>query len=368
MAMGERARAMIIEEFNRPLRMRELPLPEPGPGEALVRMLAAGVCGSDVHIAKGEDIRVRAPLIPGHEGIGELVASGGTLGDIDGREVRPGDRIAWERGLSCGVCHFCVVLRDPALCRNRRTYGIHVPMDEPPHLNGCYASHIMLRRGAKLISLRDFPDMDPAVLVPACCSGATTAHGFDMRRPETGDTAVVQGPGPLGVFAVDLAKRAGARNIVVIGRESPRTAICRRLGATHILDRGATSPEERRARVRELTGGRGADWVYECAGTNAAVSEALGLARRGGAVLTAGIAVPTGEIAVDWFRIVNLMNLTVQGVWLSDTRHLRQALGLILDNPEPYAGLITHRFPLERANEALAAVERGETVKAALIP
>ena len=357
--MASMAKAAVIEKFGQPLSLRELPLPEPGPGEALVRVLAAGVCGSDVHISNGEDIRVRAPLIPGHEGIGELVASGGRLRDLDGRELRPGDRLAWERGLSCGVCHFCVVLRDPALCQNRRTYGIHIPLDEPPHLNGCYSTHILLRKGAKLIGLGTWPDLDPAVLVPACCSGATTAHAFDLQRPEAGDTAVIQGPGPLGIFAVDLARRSGARNIVVIGRESPRTEICRRLGATRILDRSATSPGDRLAAIRDLTGGRGADWVYECAGANAAVSEALTLARRGGAVLSAGIAVPTGEVAVDWFRTVNLMNLRVQGVWLSDTRHLRQALGLVIDNPSAYAGLITHRFPLEKANEALAAVARG---------
>ncbi|MDR1534261.1 MAG: zinc-binding dehydrogenase [Planctomycetota bacterium] len=366
--MKSMARAMVLEEFNRPLVLREIPLPEPGPGEALVRLLAAGVCGSDVHICKGEDIRVRVPLIPGHEGIGELVASGGELRDIEGRAVRPGDRLAWERGLSCGACYFCVIMRDPGLCQNRRTYGIHVPRDEPPYLNGCYASHLLLRRGAKLIGLRAAAGLDPAILVPACCSGATTAHAFDLKRPEPGETAVILGPGPLGMFAVDLAARSGAGQIVLIGRESPRTEIGRRLGATLVLDRAATGPEERLARVRELTGGRGADWVYECAGANTAVSEALTLARRGGTVLTAGIAVPTGKIEVDWFRIVNLMNLNIQGVWLSDTRHLRQALGLVLAKPDVYAGLLTHRFPLEKTNEALAAVERGETVKAALIP
>ncbi len=361
-------KAMVIEQFNLPLVEREFPLPEPGEGETLVRILAAGVCGSDVHIGKGEDVRTTLPMIPGHEGVGEVVATGGRLLDIDGREMRPGDFMTWERGLSCGKCFFCVVLRDPALCQNRRTYGIHIPMTEAPHLNGCYATHIMLRRGTKLVNLQDYRQVDPAVLVPACCSGATTAHGFDIQRPETGDTAVIQGPGPLGIFAVDLAKRAGARNIVVIGRESLRTEICRELGATHVFDRKALPQEERLARVRELTNGRGADWVYECAGTNAAVSEALTLARRGGAVLTSGIAVPTGEIAVDWFRIVNFKNLRIQGVWLSDTRHLRQSLGLVIDNIKAYSRLITHRFPLAQANEALAAVEKGETVKAVLVP
>lgn len=361
------AAAMVIEAFGQPLKRRDLALPEPGEGEALIRILAAGVCGSDVHIWKGEDIRTTPPLTPGHEGVGELVASGGVLHDLDGREVRPGDRLIWERGLSCGKCHFCVVLRDPALCPHRRTYGIHIPLTEAPHLNGCYATHILLRRGAKLIRLSD-ADIDPAILVPASCSGATTAHAFDIARPEIGDTAVIQGPGPLGIFAVDLARRCGARNIVVIGRESARTAICRELGATLILDRAALSAEERKAAVLELTAGRGADWVYECAGVNSAVTEALTLARRGGVVLTSGIAVPTGDIPVDWFRQINLKNLRVQGVWLSDTRHLRQALGLVLDNPAIYARLITHRFPLEKANEALAAVEKGETVKAVLIP
>ena len=361
------AKAMIIEKFKEPLAMREIPLPEPGPGEALVRLTASGVCGSDVHIWNGKDVRTQVPLTPGHEGVGELVASGGALYDIDGIEIRPGDPLTWERGISCGKCYFCVVMRDPALCQNRRTYGIHVPQSEAPHLNGCYATHVLLRNGAKLVSLKGW-DMDPAVLVPACCSGATTAHAFDISRPEYGDTVVIQGPGPLGIFAVDMAKRSGARNIVVIGRESMRTEICRELGATHVLDRKALSAEERMAAVHELTNGRGADWVYECAGNNAAVSEAITLARRGGAVLTSGIAVPTGEIGVDWFRQINLKNLRVQGVWLSDTRHLRMSLGLVRQNPKIYTRLITHRYPLEKANEALQAVAAGETVKAVLEP
>lgn len=362
------AQAMVIDAFNQPLALRDVALPVPGEGEALVRVLAAGVCGSDVHIWKGQDVRTTLPMIPGHEGVGQLVAAGGVLRDIDGRELRPGDRLTWERGISCGKCYFCVIMRDPALCQNRRTYGIHIPMSEPPHLNGCYATHIMLRKGAKLIGLERYADVDPAVLVPACCSGATTAHAFDILRPEFADTVVIQGPGPLGIFAVDFARRCGAKNIVVIGRASLRTEICRELGATHILDRSATSLEERRAAVLDMTGGRGADWVYECAGTNPAVSEALTLARRGGAVLTSGIAVPTGEIPVDWFYQINLKNLRVQGVWLSDTRHLRQSLELVLERPETYAKLITHRYPLTDANEALGAVERGETVKAVLIP
>lgn len=363
------AKAMVIEEFNKPLIQKDVPLPTPKHGEALVRIIAAGVCGSDVHIWKGEDVRTTLPMIPGHEGIGELVSSGGEIRDIDGRILKPGDRMTWERGLSCGKCYFCVVLRDPALCQNRRTYGIHIPMNEAPHLNGCYATHILLRNGTKFVGLGDeYADVDPAVLVPACCSGATTAHAFDILRPEIADTVVVQGPGPLGIFAVDFAKRCGAKNIVVIGRNSLRTEMCRDLGATHILDRAAMSQEDRKQAVLDLTGGRGADWVYECAGVNSAVSEALTLARRGGAVLTSGIAVPTGEIPVDWFYQINLKNLRVQGVWLSDTRHLRQSLNLVRENPEIYSKMITHRYPLADANTAITAVSKGETVKAVLIP
>ncbi len=360
------ATAMAIETFSEPLVERKVPLPEPREGETLIRILAAGVCGSDVHIWRGQDTRTSLPLVPGHEGVGRVEAAGGPLVDVDGNPVRVGDIVVWERGLVCNTCYYCVVLRDPSMCMQRRTYGIHVNMDEPPHLNGCYASHILLRRGAKLFKLPD--GLDPALVVPAGCSGATTAHAFDMIRPAIGDTVVIQGPGPLGIFAVDFARRSGAENIVVIGRESPRTEICRELGATHILDRKKTTEEERRARVAELTHGRLADWVYECAGTNGAVTEALGLARRGGAVLTSGIAVPTGEIPVDWYHTVNARNLRIQGVFLSDTPHLRMALSVVYANPNIYAKLITHRFALRDATLALEAVERGETVKAVLLP
>ena len=361
------ARAMVIEAYNEPLAEREIRIPELREGEVLVRLLAAGVCGSDVHMWMGEDPRNRLPMIPGHEGVGVIEDMTSPLSDIAGKPLLPGARVIWDRGMPCGECWYCAVLKDPSLCPNRWAYGIAKPCSEFPYLNGCYASHIILRRNTKILSLDGMPDVDPAVLVSASCSGATTAKAFDLARPNVGDTVVIQGPGPLGVYGTDLARLSGAANIVVIGATPARMEMCRAMGATLLLDRKATTREERRRAVLDLTGGRGADLVLETAGTRDGIDEGLDLVRRGGTYLAPGVAVPIGPVEIDWFRQVSSRNIRIQGSWVSDTTHLVRAVSLVTSRPEEYGRLVTHRFPLTQAMEALRTVQRHESVKTVLV-
>ena len=366
MSPSSQARAMVLVRFEAPLEERTYPVPRPGPGEVLVRLTASGVCGSDVHMWLGEDPRTPLPIILGHEGVGEVAETGGEVTDLHGTLLRPGDPIFWDRGVVCGRCHYCVVLREPYLCPHRFVYGIHRSAQEPPHLVGCYAEYLLLDARTRTFSLRGH-DVDPAVLVAAGCSGATAAHALEMAPPSLGDVVVVQGPGPLGLFLAAMARRAGAREVLLVGGTESRLQLGLQLGATRVLNRKATTPEERRRAVLELTDGRGADIVYEAVGLASVVAEGLGLVRPGGRYVSAGFGQPGGTMPLDPFRDVVRKNVHLMGVWVSDTRHAEQALRLILAEPDTFSPLVTHRFALGEANRALEAMHRKEALKAVLV-
>lgn len=172
----------------------------------------------------------------------------------------------------------------------------------------------------------------------------------------------------MGAFAVAFARASGARQIVVVGGTESRLELCRALGATAPVNRTSTTREERRAIVTELTAGRGADLAVEAAGTLEAFEEGLSLVRVGGAYAVAGIAEPRNPVPFDVFHHLARRNLQLQGVWVSDTRHLRQAISLVERDPTAFARLVTHRFPLSEATAALETVARRSAMKAVILP
>jgi threonine dehydrogenase-like Zn-dependent dehydrogenase len=360
------SRAMVLEKFNQPLMMRGFPIAGLKVGEALVKIEAAGVCGSDVHMWEGRDPRIRLPMIPGHEGVGEIVDVNGEKKDVYGRPLQRGDKVLWNRGVTCGLCYFCKVKMEPSLCPNRWVYGIHTSCAEPPYLTGNYSEYLLLARQVDLFKIES--NVSLQVLVPASCSGATAAHAFDLSRMESGDSVLVQGVGPLGIFSVAFARSFGASEIIVIGGTEERLKMCQAFGATTALNRHRLSVEERREAVMERTQGRGVDVAFEMAGEPDALKECISLVRTGGSCLTAGFGEPHGTMELDCFHDIGRKNLRLQGVWVSEVRHTHMALQLIMRHPQNFEKLITHTFPLDRVNEALQAMRSKEAVKAVLLP
>ncbi|MGI6368058.1 MAG: zinc-binding dehydrogenase [Anaerolineae bacterium] len=361
-----KALAAVLQQFSAPLAMVEFDVPALQEGQVLVEVLAAGICGSDVHMWRGKDPRTPLPIILGHEGVGRVVDLGGLRRDVFGQRVSIGDTISWERGVSCGHCYQCAVLHQPALCSERWAYGIHRPSVTPPFLNGCYATHVILDRRSDLIPLEKAED--PALMVVASCSGATAAHAFDLAPVQAGETVVVLGPGPVGLFSVALARLAGAEHVVLIGGTAGRLELAREIGATSLLDRHDTTSDQRRAAVLDITHGRGADLVVEASGAVSAATEGLDLVRAGGTLALVGFGTPVGSLSLAPFEQIVRRNVNIQGVWVSDLRHTLRAISAIRQNPQGMAGLVSHRIPLYQATEALQAVERRETLKAVLLP
>jgi threonine dehydrogenase-like Zn-dependent dehydrogenase len=360
------ARAAVLEAFNEPLVLKEVPIPDPKLGEVLVRIEAAGVCGSDVHMWHGQDPRTILPITLGHEGVGRVVDVGGSRRTVDGDALKPGDLVIWNRGVVCGHCYWCAIARTPALCPNRRTYGINRPFAERAHLNGCYADHLLLEPGTDILLAPE--GIAPEVLVAASCSGATTAHAFELCPCRAGDSVLVQGVGPIGAFAVAFAKASGAREVIVVGGTESRLELCRRFGATTLINRNTTTTAQRKEIVMGLTSGRGVDLAVEAAGTIEAFQEGPSYVRAGGAYAATGIAEPRDPARLDVYSDIMRRNLHLQGVWVSDTRHLRQAVSLVYRDPETFAQLVTHRFPLSDATVAMETVADRAAMKAVILP
>ena len=348
-----------MRKFTSPLSIEERELPPLKDGEVLVKLSAAGICGSDLHIWKGNDPRIVPPLILGHEGVGIVQEVRGERADLLGRVIQSGDLVTWDRGITCGQCYFCAVKKEPSLCLHRQVYGIS--------RDGCYASHLVLTPETKILKIES--DVDPAILVSASCSGATAVHAVELCDISVGDTVVVQGPGPLGIFTVALAREKGAEQIIIVGtrRSKKRVELCLEFGATSSLIIDDTSPRERLSFVLQKTHGLGADVVIDCTGSPQGMVEGIEMAAPGGVYALPGVAIPIGEVPIDVYRTIARKNLRIQGVWVSDTSHFYEAVKLILSKRYPFEKLVTHRFPLNEINEALRSVEDRRAIKAVIL-
>src|SRR4030095_8342692 len=172
------AQACVLEHFKTPLVAREYPLPDhPEPGAALVRTARAGICGTDVHLWKGE-LAIHLPVILGHETVGRIVALGAGLEhDWTGQPLQMGERVTWDSSTSCGQCFYCAEKRQPTRCPHRRAYGIGYRCDQPPHFLGGYAEFHYLNPRATIFKLPD--DLPTEAVIGAGCALNTAIQGIE---------------------------------------------------------------------------------------------------------------------------------------------------------------------------------------------
>ncbi|MEY2409629.1 MAG: hypothetical protein QOF48_2299 [Verrucomicrobiota bacterium] len=363
------AKACVLHQFNAPLELREYSIPSrPEPGAVLVRTEMAGICGTDVHLWKGE-LAIGLPVILGHETVGRIQQLGeGVETDWTGQALGVGDRVTWNPSAACGTCYYCAEKRLPTRCISRRAYGIGYRCDTPPHFLGGYAEFHYLRPRTTIFKLPD--DLPTESIIGAGCALNTAIHGVERTGISWRDSVVVQGAGPVGIAALAVAKSAGASQVIVLGAPRHRLDMARRFGADHVIDIDeAPTAADRIEAVRRLTGGNGADAVLECVGSPAAVVEGMEMCRDGGKYLVLGHYCDAGPIS--WNpHVVTRKQLTVIGSWSSEPRHLQTAIGFLRDHREqfPFAEMVSHRFPLEAVNDALATTAAWKSAKSVLVP
>ena len=362
-------RAAVLKAFNAPLELVEYPDPAAlAAGEVLVRVQMAGICGTDAHLWLGQ-LPIPLPVILGHEsaGVVELLGTHG-MPDWRGLPLAIGDRVTWASSLNCGECFYCRLKAQPTRCLSRKAYGISYNASEAPHLRGGYAEKILLRAGSSIFKL---PDALPfEAVVGAGCALTTAIHGLERAPVAWGDTVVIQGAGPVGLAALAVARESGAERLVVVGGPEHRLAIAREFGA-HATVSLAEFPDvaSRREAVLRETGPHGADVVIECVGHPEAVNEGLAFCRDGAQFLVLGQYANAGEIEFNPHTVTR-KQLRMIGSWGFEPRHVDRALRMLGTKGwgERFAAEITHRYPLQQANEALATVREWRGGKTVLLP
>jgi L-iditol 2-dehydrogenase len=362
-----RVRAAVIPAPGASLELREYEEPALTDGAAILETLYSEVCGTDVHLWHGRLSGVPYPLIPGHVSVGRIAALRGTLRDVEGQPFREGEVVAFlDVHGTCGACYYCLVAKQTTRCPARRVYGITYGAADG--LLGGWAERIWIRPGVRLIRLPD--GLSPETYIGGGCGLVTAFHAVERAGVRPGDSVVVLGAGPVGQSAIAFSLLAGAEQVVAIGAPDDRLEAALRMGAAATLSIDRLPHAERLAAVRARTGGRGADVVIEAAGAPEAVVEGADLCRDGGVLVVAGQYTDHGEARWNVHALLNRKHLDVRGCWGSDFSHFYRAIRIQarVQDRFPWTDQARLRFPLERAEEALRAVEERAVLKAAIVP
>jgi L-iditol 2-dehydrogenase len=318
-----------------------------------------------VHLHHGK-LDVPFPIIPGHVSVGVVEQSGGKLRDIEGNSIKEGDTVTFlDVHETCNNCYYCLVARQPTKCPHRKVYGISYSAKEG--LLGGWAEAIWLKPGVKMIKLPK--ELAPETFIGGGCGLVTALHAIDMAEVRLGESVAVLGVGPVGQSCVAFASLSGAGEIVAVGAPRQRLDFARRMGATAAI--GLDLPPSARVdAVRGVTGGRGADVVIEASGAPEAVKQALDLVRDGGRVIVCGQYTDNGSIDINPHWQLNRKHVDVKGCWGSRYDHFHRAVALTAryGDKKPWREMVTARFTLDQADEALAAVEQRTAIKAVIVP
>jgi L-iditol 2-dehydrogenase len=363
MTIPTTSKAAVLQEYGQPLEIREIPIPEIGPKAILVKVLLAGICGTDVHQQKGE-LTIKSPLpnLPGHETVGEIVKLGeGRTKDAAGEEIKVGDRIMWAHA-DCGECYWCTIARDPVLCARRSGYG----WAPPAALRGGFAEYEYVTPTTNVVRVPDELTEEEAVGVG--CAFRTVMAGYErFGYPGLVEDFVIQGCGPIGLYCTVMARESGARKVIVVGAPKNRLELAKSWGADHVIDiEEVPDAEERKKMILDLTQGRGPMNVVEATGIPAAFNEGLDMIQKGGKYLILG-QTSAKTVPVMPSRI-NEKALTIVGSVSAHIVHFYKALQFIKTHQAkyPFADIISRTYRLEDINQALADMAAGKEIKPAI--
>ena len=304
--------------------------PDPGPGEALVKVRAVGICGSDLHwYAEGRIGRsvARYPQVLGHEPAGEVVAADRASG------FAPGDRVAIEPATSCGACEFCLA--------GRHNLCIRATFMGSPQVPGLLLEYALVP-AANLVRVPDTLDWTAATLIEPL---AVVLHILEVAPVKLGDTVAVLGAGPIGLLLTTAVRAAGAAQVFAAEKQPHRLALARVMGATSTVDARTASPA---AAILDHTRGRGADIVFEASGDGASVNHALQAARPGGIVVLIGLS-DQPEMALD---VDTAMSKELQVRTIRRSNHNAHAAIEMLAAGRIPSALVTHHFNLDESPAA----------------
>lgn len=327
---------------NGQFELRQITLPPLGERDVLIRNRVCGICGTDVHIYRGEKgaSDTNPPVVLGHEYSGDIVQVGNAV-----KNLRPGDKVTVDPNIYCGECRYCRSGKKQ-LCRHLTAVGVN--------RDGGFAEYSVVPAAQ---CLKVSPELDYAAAAMseplACC-----IHGIDRAGIRPGKNVCIIGGGPVGLLMVQLARLSGAARVILSEPVKMRRELGLRLGADIALDPGAGDIEKQ---LLETAGVPGADVVIECVGNTKATAQAIAAADKGATVVLFSVPSPDSAYELQLFQAFR-KELTIKTSFINPDTHQR-AVDLLNSGRIRTADLITHRYPLERAEDAILKQTQPDSVK-----
>ncbi|HSQ17530.1 MAG TPA: zinc-dependent alcohol dehydrogenase family protein [Anaerolineales bacterium] len=313
----------IIIPKPREIQRIEREIPEPGPGEVLIQVMASGICGTDIHIFNGEYLGAY-PIIPGHEFSGVVVSTGAMI-----TRFKVGDRVAVEPNIACDNCIHCLNNRQN-FCLNWQAIGVTLP--------GGMAQYVTAPEKA-VFSIGDLPFEQGAFMEPLSC----VLHGIERARLRLGDQVAILGAGPIGNLLLQVSRLQGAARITMLENNPGRAELARQMGADLVFDRTDDLPPD------------AFDVIIDATGVIPLMSQAIDFVRPGGTILLFGVP-PSGKMMeIEAFKIFQ-KGLTFLSSFTS-VRNSYQAVNLLCSGKVNVEPLISHRLPLNKMSEAIDMIE-----------
>jgi threonine 3-dehydrogenase len=337
-------KALVKSKAAPGLWLEDVPKPDPGPGEVLIRVLRTGICGTDLHIDAWNEwaqTTIKPPLVVGHEFVGEVAELGEGV-----ESVYVGELVGAEGHIVCGKCRNCMAGRR-ALCAN--TVGIGVQRD------GAFAEYIVMPAGNLWPHLSKI-DLDVASIFDPFGNAVHTATQYRL----VAEDVVITGAGPIGLMAAIVARHNGARHIVVTDVSDYRLDLARKIGVTKAVD---VRKQTLREVQQELGMKEGFDIGFEMSGVPSAMREMIDNMAHGGRIAVLGL--PEHEFPIDWSQVVFKM-LTVRGVYGRQIFETWYQMSVFVQTGLDIAPVITHRFPYHQYREAFDVGHSGKCGKVVL--
>jgi len=337
-------RALVKHPDERGLRMEDVPVPDPGPDEVLVRVHTTGICGTDLHIYEWDEwarATIPAPMTVGHEFSGHIEAVGSNVsGFVEG------ELVGAEGHVVCGHCRNCLAGRRH-LCQEPKGLGVNIP--------GAFADYVIV---PKTNVWRHLTDIDPEIA--SIFDPFGNAVHTALKFPVFGEDVLITGAGPIGLMAVAVVQHAGARNAVITDVNPYRLKIARKMGASRAVN---IAREDLSHVMQELDMLEGFDVALEMSGNPSAMGDILANTIHGANIALLGI--PSESYAIDWNRVIfNMLN--IKGIYGREMYDTWYKMNVLIESGLDISPVITHRFDAEQYDDAFAAITTDESGKVLL--
>jgi len=337
-------RALVKAKAEPGIWMQDVPVPEIGPNDVLIKVRKASICGTDIHIWNWDawsQKTIKVPMVIGHEFMGEIAKLGA---EVTGFQV--GERVSGEGHITCGHCRNCRAGKRH-LCRNTVGLGVNRP--------GCFAEYVSLPAFNVFRVPTEIPDEIASFFDPLG-NAVHTALSFDL----VGEDVLITGAGPIGVMAAAISRHVGARHVVVTDLNPYRLELARNMGATRAVD---VRTQTLGYVMQSLGMTEGFDVGMEMSGNDRAFRDLLSFMNHGGRVAILGI--PPNEVSIDWNQVI-FKGLVLKGVYGREMFETWYKMVAMLQSGLDVAPVVTHRFPAARYAEAFEAMRSGQSGKVIL--